>query len=284
MAGQARTDRPPRALLARLRQVAEAVEAPLLEAQDRAHDAMQAGTASSRLALAAEALGLSPLAADAWVVLAGAAPEGSDLALQLWRQAVAAGTLAIGPEAFTEMAGEFWLALETRPYMRARCGLGLELWRQGQRAEAIAELSGMLRLNPNDNQGMRYALIGWLLTEQRDAEAAKLLAAYPEDAYAGWPYAEALLAFRREGDQPAARAALARAVAANPHLPPLLLGRRPMPKTRPWGYSPGSPEEAVFVAEVAIPAWETTPGALDWLGRQVANPEPKSGKARHARR
>jgi tetratricopeptide (TPR) repeat protein len=243
---------------------------------------MEAATPSSRLSRAAEALAISPLAADAWGMLAGAAPEGSPLALLLWRQAVAAGTLAIGPLPLQLEPGEYWGVLETRPYMRARCGLALELWRQGERAAAIAEVEDMLRLNPNDNQGMRYALLDWLLAEGRDAEAAALHARYGEEDSAAWAYAAALLAFRREGAG-AAEAALRKALAANPHVAAVMLERE-KPADDSGGHTLGSPAEAAGVARGALPAWQASEGALDWLAAQVGDaPPPKHrGRAPHA--
>jgi hypothetical protein len=82
--------KPSAALVAALRRVGQVTAAGLDQAQDRAFDAMEAAAAGRRIALAA------------------AAPEdGGPLQLALWRQAVAAGTLAIGPLGFLEMEGEF---------------------------------------------------------------------------------------------------------------------------------------------------------------------------------
>ena len=283
---KARSGKPSQALMARLRRLAMMVEDRLPEAQTRAFDAMEARTIERRLALAGEALEITPLAADAWAVLAMAAPEVSALALELWRQAVAAGTLAAGPGIFVEDAGDFWGIVETRPYMRARAGFAQELRRHGRREEAVAELYDMLRLNHDDNLGMRYLLMGWLLEDRRDAEAEALHARYAGDSYAGWPYAAALLAFRRHGGEGSAEAAaaLARALAANPHLAGLLTGQVPMPKAMPEFYSPGSREEAVLAARECRLAWEATPEALAWLARHApAAPAAGPGGGRRAR-
>lgn len=271
--------KPPQALMKALDRVAAATEDPLVRAQTRCFDAMEAATESTRLARAAEALEISPLAADAWGLLAGAAPEGSPLALLLWRQAVAAGTLAIGPLALSLEPGEYWGVLETRPHMRARAGLAMELWRQSERAAAIAEVAELLRLNPNDNQGLRYALSDWLLAEHRDAEAAALHERYAGDASAAWAYAAALLSFRRQGAGAPADAALAAAIEANRHVAAVMLGRE-RPAEGQGFYTFGSPEEAAWVAAGALPAWTATEGALGWLGEHLADapqPRPRRG-------
>ena len=60
----------------------------------------------------------------------------------------------------------------------------------------------MLRLNPYDNQGLRYVLLDCLLAMGRDEEAGALLVEYEDDGTAAWLYDYALWAFRREGDTP----------------------------------------------------------------------------------
>lgn len=44
-----------------------------------------------------------------------------------------------------------------------RSGLAAALWRLGRHQEAIGHYQAMLKLNPNDNQGIRYVLAGYLL-------------------------------------------------------------------------------------------------------------------------
>lgn len=274
--------KPAPALLAALERVTATLEPALNRAQTKCFDAMEAATEATRLGRAAEALEVSPLAADAWGLLAGAAPEGSPLALLLWRQAMAAGTLAVGPLALELEPDDYWGVLETRPYLRARCGLALELWRQGERAAAIAEVEGLLALNPNDNQGMRYALIDWLLEEGRDAAAAALHGRYGEDGAASWAYAAALLAFRRAdagGEAGGAERTRAAAIETNRHMAGVMLGREKA--TEAGLYSPGSPEEAGWAAPAALPAWTVTPGALDWLAAGLGEAPPR--RARKAR-
>ncbi len=73
----------------------------------------------------------------------------------------------LGPEFFEENVGHFWGIVETRPYMRARLGLAFTLWGTGERDAAIEQAQDMLRLNPGDNQGVRYPLMLWLLETER---------------------------------------------------------------------------------------------------------------------
>ena len=73
--------------------------------------------------LARQALELWPDCADAYVLLAenaGSRPQ----ALDLYQKRVKAGARALVPATFARDVGHFWGLLETRPYLRARLGLG----------------------------------------------------------------------------------------------------------------------------------------------------------------
>lgn len=248
-------------------------EAALERAQELIYDAWEAATVKRRAALARQAIEISPNCADAYVLLAGQAKRGTDEELELWRQGVAAGEAALGKAAFKELAGEFWGFLETRPYMRARLGLALALWRRGARDEAVTHLRDMLRLNPNDNQGNRYILTAYLMELGRDPEAAKLLKDYRDDASAAWTFTAALLAFRRECDTAKSRKLLAEAIESNAFVPRYLLGARKMPKRLPDYMGMGDEAEAVHFVDAFGRGWNDTPGALEWLrGYGVSSP------------
>ena len=248
-------------------------ETPLERAQSVFYEACDARTVKGRLALAKKALAISPLCADALVMLAEHAERGSDEALDLWQRAVDAGKEALGAD-FEEFEGEFWGFLETRPYMRARFGLAWALWKRGAREEAIDHLHAMLKLNPNDNQGVRYVLADWLVDAERNAELTELLKQYRDDDMAAWSWTTALAAFRRDGDSAASRKALAKAVKSNKHVAAYLLGEQPLPKTLPPFISPGQKDEAIHYVAGGRPGWLATSGALDWLRHGLAAPKP----------
>lgn len=258
---------------------------PALDAaQDLIYDAWEITAAKRRVALARQALALSPLCADAYVVLAEHTRRGSDEELELWRRGVEAGQGAIGP-AFDDYAGRFWGYLETRPYMRARCGLACALWERGARPEAIDHLQEMLRLNPNDNQGIRYVLSTWLLEADRDDDLAALFKAYADEGGAFWTWPRALAALRRTGDSAKSRALLDQALADNKHVPAYLTGAKRLPKSLP-DYRPGSADEAILYAADHAAGWRRTPGALDWLQARAAAAKaggraPKRGARAH---
>ncbi len=241
----------------------------LEQAQDIVYGAWEASSQKKAKQLAEKALKLSPLCADAYVLLAGCAPTAEE-ALDLWRRGVEAGAAALGTEMFDECIGDFWAVLETRPYMRARAGLAVTLWRAGQADEAVAHQRELLRLNPNDNQGNRYVLAAWLAELGFDAELDKLLKRYRKDASAVWTWLSALLAFRRDSDTPKSRKALNVALKENPHVAAYLLGDKAVPEELPPYYAPGEDSEAVVYAEDIAAGWRRTPAALDWLRAQRA--------------
>jgi tetratricopeptide (TPR) repeat protein len=149
--------------------------------------------------------------------------------------------------------------------MRARAGLAQRLREAGQHEEAIAHYRDLLRLNPNDNQGLRYELSSYLLELGLDDELTRLLATYQDDGSATWAYAATLLAFRKRGDGEAARALLVTARQVNPHVPAYLLGKKKLPKRLPDYVGMGDENEAAVYASSAIGGWKSAAGALDWL-------------------
>src|SRR5580704_11095217 len=186
------------------------LDTPLGKAQAIMYRAFEESNEKRRLRMAKDALEICADCADAHVLLAEHARSRKE-AMRLYEQGVAAGERALGPNAFQQHVGHFWGVLETRPYMRARHGLAQSLWTAGRRDEAVQHLQDMLRLNPGDNQGLRYTLAGFLLFLDRDDDLARLLQQYADEASAAWAYTKALLAFRQQGDTPDARQLLKQA-------------------------------------------------------------------------
>jgi len=238
----------------------------LSKAQDIIYDALDEPNRQKRLALARKALYTSPYCADAYNLLA-AESESIEERLDLYEQGVNVGRIALGDSFFKENMGYFWGIFETRPYMRALAGFSGCLWRKGRRQEAIDNYQEMIELNPNDNQGIRYTLINCLLTEGMSEEAEKLLTEYQEQG-CFMLYSQALLYFIKLGGIKSA-GYLKQAFESNPYVPQYLLGKKHIPWHLPAMYSLGSEEEAIIYSAEANEAWETVPGALDWLAAEL---------------
>ncbi len=245
---------------------------PLEEAQELIYRAMEA-KGKRRAKLIQEALNRSPDCADAYVLQAEDSANPQE-ARRLFEEGVRAGERALG-DMFATLTkeGAFWGYVESRPYMRASEGLAHTLWALGERQEAIGRLQEMLRLNPNDNQGVRYILISWLLIAGDDMSlkaAEKLLASYDEDG-AVWAYSRLLLRLRRKGIAGrAADAALQKAMTSNPFVPFFLLGVLPLPDEPPEFYGIGDENEAlIYLEEGGGDAWIQRQGDVIWLAEAL---------------
>jgi tetratricopeptide (TPR) repeat protein len=256
----------------------------LEQAQDLCYDAF--GSFGRReFQLARQALSICPDCADAYVILAERQSD-PQKARGLYAAGVEAGRRALGPARFEDDEGEFWGMLDTRPFMRAKLGLAQALEAMEEDEEAAAHYRELLRLNPQDNQGVRYLLLPLLLRSQRDREASRLLRESGDEFSALWAYAKALLAYRLDGDTSSARKELKAAIKVNPHVIDQLSESEHEVFSPPY-YSPGSPEEATQCLAELQPAIETTPGASDWIirgGAKLSSTTRPSFKKRRPRK
>jgi tetratricopeptide (TPR) repeat protein len=152
-------------------------------ADEIVNDAWEAETPAKRIKLARQALGIDLDAIDAYNLL-GIHAETLAERVALFREAVRTGERLFAPY-IAESEGEedagWWSFIGTRPFMRAQHNLGLALLEAGDRDEAATVFQRMLKLNPNDNQGIRM-LVMQIAAEDGDYGTCKLLFAdYPED-------------------------------------------------------------------------------------------------------
>lgn len=213
--------------------------------------------------LARKALEICSDCADAYVLMAGKTGDPKE-AVELFAKGVAAGERALGNKAFEEGVGHFWGITSTRPYMRARFGLAECLEALGRETEAAEHYRDMLRLNPKDNQGVRYRYLPLMMKLGFDAEAARYMKSAPDEETANWAYTRALLAYRVGGQSTSARTELRAAIRINPHVVPCLLAET-SEEGLPASYSLGSREEAEVCASELRNAFAATPGATEWL-------------------
>jgi tetratricopeptide (TPR) repeat protein len=245
-------------------------------AQDLMYKAFQE-VGRKRVRLARRALATCAECADAYVVLSEETARTLDEALGLYEAGAAAGERALGRAWIEAHAGDLWMHLEARPYMRSLRGLASCLWEMDRKGESISRYQEMLRLNRNDNQGARYVLICHLIDEGRDAEASRLLAAFRGEGTAWWAFSRALLAFRFAGATRTSNMHLGRAMRANPYVVMLLLDVVPVPPEMPRTWRVGEPDEAVLYFRDAHEGWSATEGALEWLEDRMHRLSPPRG-------
>jgi len=244
---------------------------PAYQAQQLAYEAMQAaesGDGQRAISCAKQALNLDPGCIDALMLLSQAASESQAELIDNMKRTVDVGERTLGKQFFKENAGHFWGILETRPYMRARAFLAECLAEEGRRQEAIAHYEALLELNPGDNQGLRYGLMGLYLEAGRLDGAAALFSQFEDEGSSMFKWARVLERFMAD-DEAGATAALAEARQANPHVEPLLTGKKRMPRNMPDYYSIGDENEAIVCVDAIGAAWEHAEGALAWLKKKT---------------
>ncbi len=256
---------------------AAAALSPLQRAQALAFEAYEAADIDDAIDLTEQALELSADCADAYIILSRIVSDPRQ-ALELATEGLAAAQRAIGPARFAAAVGHFWRDEETRPYLRACLACAERLWSIGRRDDSVDRLLDMLRLNPDDDQGVRYLLAAHLLELGRDDDFDKLIADYTEPM-AFMAFSRVLREFRHNGDSAAAGKLLAKACVANRHIVPELLDGSPHDGDLPHAFSPGTLNEAVLYVEDFAGGWKQTPGALTWLRQTTAGDLRKPRKA-----
>lgn len=234
-------------------------------AQELIYDAWEAWTPGLRVRYARKALTIDPYAIDAFVLLALYAATSAER-IALLREAIRIGSAVWAPVLKRPPDGFFWGELNTRPYMRANHNLALALWERGEGAEALCLADHLLRINPNDNQGIRYLALTWNAFLANWPKVEDILERYPGEAAADYVYTKCLNAYRtgRDADE-----AFAEAYAANPFVPGLL--QKPgLARVEIGEYvAYGSEEEALSYVRRNRVVWKAVPGALPWLRQAV---------------
>ena len=196
--------------------------------------------------------------------------------LEMLEKAVKTGEEQLAA-AFQDHVGHFWLLSETRPYMRARLQLVHVLLSQGQHETAISHLQEMLRLNPNDNQGVRWLLLEWYCNMNWLDKAWQLLDEYPDEDTPFMVLTRVCLEFQKTGPSDALRSMLQEQLESNPHIAPKLVDQEEVSPYSVDSFSVGDEDEADAYCQSFRSLWKATPGALPWLSsvcRDLTPPEP----------
>ena len=173
---------------------------------------------------------------------------------------------------------EWWSDPETRPYLRALYGHAMTEWQQGHFSQTATDLQCLLKLNPTDNQGVRFLIPLVHLLEENDAEALKSLDwyehQYPDD------YCEPALIFGkglaqwRLGDEEKSREAYRSAMLKNIYIAPLLLDLQP-PSADIW--HPNDRSEFNYAQDFMqsyATLWDRDPAALRFVREILAELSP----------
>ncbi len=224
-----------------------------------------------------DSINLIPHLGDAYNGLAALANNCGDIARaeECYRKAYEMEAGLLGNESTDGYY--WWQELETRPYMRARCGLGWIFLRTERYDEALNEFTTLLRLNPDDNQGVRRAIAP---LHQLNGDLTSALEAYREHERC---YPENMidphfslcrgLALYAAGDHRNAVAYLRQILFENIYLMPLVAGA-PLPPTDHWHASNlHEPAYAHDYLDIYGRLWQRTPNARAVLDRLWRDPE-----------
>jgi tetratricopeptide (TPR) repeat protein len=224
--------------------------------------------ARQRAKAAGQAIKLSPDCSDAYVLLAECMSE-PETRIGLFRQAVEAAERALETGWQNKYEGHCWQFLEARPVLRAMAMLATELQLNDELDEALALYRQLMKLTPNDNQGVRYQLASCLYEAHCDAALEKLFKDNSDDPSAALLYTKALHLFRKEGASKRANTALLKAFDANPFVPVFMSEIVEMPDNSSGRIGFGDETEAAAYIDDFCYLWGDTPGAEVWMAEQL---------------
>ena len=220
------------------------------------------GDRRSALKLFRAALKLDPQHADAHNHIGIASLEARKLkdAERHFRAAIEGGQRQLEHEG----AQVPWSIIENRPYLRGLANLALVHAEQKKWSEALAIHRHMLKLNPGDNQGVRF-LIGPEFLRLGDNEGA--IAAFESGLHeeVGCAFGLALARLRIHGSAANIGEALLTGFAANRYVAPMLLGEKWERLDAFHGTSMAEPEWAHDVIGLQADLWQAVPGSAEHL-------------------
>ena len=165
---------------------------------------------------------------------------------------------------FKDGIGNFWMIHETRPFMRCMQAYADCLKHMGRFHDAISVYEEMIRLNPNDNQGVRDQLLLYLIRINDYKKFIKYDKLYKDDLGAFSSYNRALFAFKTLGSSSRSNEILQKAAASNNYVIPRLL-MKTISDDFPEVYGMGDENEATYYCFFAHQIWHETKGAIDWI-------------------
>lgn len=142
--------------------------------------AMEADTPEDALVYAKRALTADKSNLDAEIMIAELTSKDDDALQKKYQNILKKGKKQLTEAGFwnEEYFGDFWMILETRPYMRVRYGYIEHLISQGKLRKAIAECEDMLKLSETDNMGIRYKLMHLYALYEDELSAMRLYKRY----------------------------------------------------------------------------------------------------------
>ena len=171
----------------------------------------------------------------------------------------------VGEEFFKENEGNFWAIPETRTFMGCLFEQTLLFWQNNEKDKAIDQLKYILKLNPRDDQGVRYVLLAYLLELDMLEDAQSLMMSYGDDYSTYWSFCELLLDIKKQEDSAIIEMEFGMCVECNEFVVPYLIGDEKIPSDAVGSYDDGDRNEAIFYVQSAGDAWFNDENALSTL-------------------
>ena len=159
-----------------------------------------------------------------------------------------------------------WMCEENRPALRLLVQDAFDHMDRNA-VDTLPRLQAVLRLNPNDNHGLRDLVVNRHLENGDDKDALAAIAKYPDDIAPALCFGK-VLALYRLGELPLATAALKAANQQNRKIVKFLLpANKAQPKSSEYGVEVGGDDEASLYRRDMREVWQSVPGAMAWLKR-----------------
>jgi len=172
---------------------------------------------------------------------------------------------------FKDGIGNFWIIHETRAFMSCMHGYAECLKNMGRFHEAVSVYEEMIRLNPNDNQGVRDQLLLYLIRINEFNKFRKYDKLYKDDLGAFSSFNRALFTFKTLGSSSTSNELLQKAIESNKFVVPRLLSKQVTDEFAEV-YGIGDENEAIYYCYFAHKIWHETTGAIDWIKRKTKDP------------
>lgn len=164
---------------------------------------------------------------------------------------------------FDDSVGHFWGIIETRPYLRAKAGRVRVFIYMKKYKEALTECEDILRLNKDDNMGMRYILINLCCYLKEFDKLEKVIKDFNEDtSYVLFPQ---VIMYFKQGNMEKFKEYLNLLNESNQYIINMLTGKEKMLNEIPKYYSLNSKEEAFFIVGDAEYLLEQNPDFIKYL-------------------
>lgn len=237
---------------------------------DRAQDAFDCGDYSKAIKLLKQVVQKCPMHIDAYNLFALISHDQGDLpgAISALRHGLDLTLETLPTDFFDDKTRLEWGFMENRPFLRAYCNLAMFLAQFKCYYESLVIFKRILKLNPNDNQGVRALLVTNCLEVQDYDTALEVCNTYSDDMLIEILYGRPLILFL-QNKLDLSEKSLKEAIEMSPLVAKELTKKtHKPPKDLEEGYiTVGSPGEAYEYYLNQGTFWEKAPGAIDFIKR-----------------